>query len=80
MPPKIARLAGLGAFAVSALLLALIVLFIVWTWPHNSSGLDDTERFLSWLGVAGVLLALMGVHIVIGRRLMAVARGTPQPL
>ena len=28
MPPKIARLAGLGAFAVSLVLLALIVLFI----------------------------------------------------
>lgn len=80
MPPKLARLAGLGAFAVSAALLALIVLFIVWTWPHDSSGLDGTERFLSWLGVAGVLLALMGVHIVLGRRLLAVARGTPEPV
>jgi len=80
MPPRIARLAGLGAFAVSAVLVLLIVLFIAWTWPHNSSGLDGTERFLSWLGVAGVLLALMAVHIVIGRRLLAVARGTPEPL
>jgi len=80
MPPRIARLAGLGAFAVSVALFALIVLFIVWTWPHNSSGLDGTERFLSWLGVAGVLLALIGVHVVLGRRLLAVARGTPQPL
>ena len=80
MPPKLARLAGLGAFAVSVVLLALIVLFIVWTWPSSSSGLDATERFLSWFGVAGVLLALIGVHVVLGRRLLAVARGTPQPL
>jgi hypothetical protein len=80
MPPRLARLAGLGAFAVSALLLAFAVLFIVWTWPSNSSGLDATERFLSWLGVAGVLLALMGAHIVIGRRLMAAARGAPLPV
>lgn len=80
MPPKIARLAGLGAFAVSAVLFALIVLFIIWTWPHNSSGLDGTERFLSWFGVGGVLLALIAVHVVLGRRLLAVARGTPQPL
>jgi hypothetical protein len=80
MPPRIARLAGLGAFAVSVVLLALIALFIAWTWPSNSSGLDGTERFLAWLGVAGVLLALIGVHIVLGRRLLAVARGTPEPV
>lgn len=80
MPPRIARLAGLGAFAVSVVLLVLAALFVVWTWPANSSGLDGTERFLSWFGVAGVLLALMGVHIVIGRRLLAAGRGTPQPL
>jgi len=80
MPPRIARLAALGAFAVSIVLLALIVLFIVWTLPSNSSGLDGTERFLSWFGVAGVLLALIGVHVVIGRRLLAVSRGTPEPL
>jgi hypothetical protein len=80
MPPRIARLAGYGAFAASALFLALIVLFIVWTRPTSSSGLDGTERFLSWLGVAGVLLALIGVHVVLGRRLLAVARGVPQPL
>ena len=80
MPPKLARLAGLGAFAVSAVLLALIVLFIVWTWPSSSSGLDSTERFLSWLGVAGVLSALIGVHVLIGRRLFSVAQGTAQPV
>lgn len=80
MPPKIARLAGLGAFAVSLVLLALIVLFIVWTWPTNSSGLDGPERFLSWFGVAGVLLALAGVHVVIGRRLLAAGSGTARPL
>ena len=44
----------------------------------QSSGLDGTERFLAWLGVAGVLLALVAVHIVMGRRLLAVARGIPE--
>ena len=78
MPPRIARLAGLGAFAVSAVLIALIVLVVIWTRPGASSGLDGTERFLAWLGVAGVLLALVAVHVVIGRRLLAVARGIPE--
>lgn len=80
MPPRIARLAGLGAFAVSVVLVAILVLFIIWTRPAASSGLDDTERFLAWFGVAGVLLALVAVHVVIGRRLLAVARGIPEPV
>ena len=80
MPPRIARLAGLGAFAVSVALIALIALFIVWTRPTASSGLDGTERCLAWFGVAGVLLALVAVHIVIGRRLLAVARGSVEPV
>lgn len=80
MPPRIARLAGLGAFAVSVVLVAILVLFIIWTRPAASSGLDGTERFLAWFGVAGVLLALVAVHVVIGRRLLAVARGIPEPV
>lgn len=80
MPPRIARLAGLGAFAVSVVLVAILILFIIWTRPAASSGLDGTERFLAWFGVAGVLLALVAVHVVIGRRLLAVARGIPEPV
>ena len=37
--------------------------------------MDGTTRFLSWLSVAGVLLALLGVHVLLGRRLLALARG-----
>ena len=80
MPPRVARLAGFGAFAACAAFAALFALFVVGTWPSHSSGLDATERFLAWLGVAGVLLALVGVHFVIGRRLLAVARGLPEPV
>ena len=80
MPPKIARLAGFGAFAACAAFAALFALFVAGTWPSSSSGLDDTERLLAWMGVAGVLLALLGVHLVIGRRLLAVARGVAEPV
>lgn len=80
MPPRIARLAGFGAFAACAGFAALFVLFVIGTWPSPSSGLDGTERFLAWFGVAGVLLALLGVHFVIGRRLLAVARGKAEPV
>ena len=78
MPPKIARLAGLGAFAACGGIAALFALFVYVTRPTSFSGLDATQRFVAWFAVAGVLLALLLVHVVFGRQLLALARGTPQ--
>lgn len=80
MPPRIARLAGLGAFAACGALAALFAIFIFLTRPAPTSGMDPTSRFLAWMSVAGVLLALLGVHVLLGRRLLALARGEPGPL
>ena len=80
MPPKIARLAGLGAFAACAGFAALYLLLVFITRPTASSGLDGTLRFLSWFTVAGVILALLVVHVVIGRQLLTVARGESRPV
>ncbi|CAN5508400.1 hypothetical protein BH09GEM1_BH09GEM1_16270 [soil metagenome] len=78
MPPKIARLAGLGAFGVCAGIIAAYAGFIYITRPTGSAGLDSPERFVAWFSVAGVLLALAVVHVAIGRQLMALARGEVQ--
>ena len=75
MPPKIAKLVGLGAFAACGGIAALFLLFVFGTRPEASSGMDGTQRFIAWLSVAGVLLALLGVHVVLGRQLLALARG-----
>ncbi|MEP6999568.1 MAG: hypothetical protein ABI969_03760 [bacterium] len=75
MPPRIAKLAGLGAFAACGGIAALYVLFVYITRPTASAGLDSTERFVSLFAVAGVLLALLGVHVVIGRQLLLLAKG-----
>ncbi|HEV7992316.1 MAG TPA: hypothetical protein VGP25_10870 [Gemmatimonadaceae bacterium] len=75
MPPKIAKLAGLGAFAACGGIAALYLLFVYGTRPEQSSGMDGTQRFIAWLSVAGVLLALLGVHLLIGRQLFALAKG-----
>ena len=80
MPPRIARLAGLGAFGACAGLAALYALFVFVTRPGVSSGLDATSRFLTWFTVAGVVLALVLVHAVIGRQLLQLARdGSRKP-
>jgi hypothetical protein len=75
MPPKIARIAGLGAFAACGGIAALYLLFVYGTRPTPTAGMDGTMRFISWLSVAGVLLALLGVHVLFGRQLLAMARG-----
>jgi hypothetical protein len=80
MPPKIARLAGLGALAACGGIAAVYALFLFVTRPSPSSGLDGTERFLAWFTVAGVILALIGVHVVLGRQLLLLAKGEPQRL
>ena len=80
MPPKIARLAGLGALAACGGIAMVYALFLFITRPDPTSGLDSTQRFLAWFTVAGVILALIGVHIVLGRRLLLLARGEHQRL
>ena len=79
MPPKIARLAALGAYGACAGIAALFLLFVFGTRPTTFSGMDPTLRFIAWFSVAGVLLALLGVHVVFGRQLMALARGESRP-
>ncbi|MEP6621875.1 MAG: hypothetical protein ABJE47_21305 [bacterium] len=75
MPPKIAKLAGLGAFGACAGIVGVYALFLYGTRPTASSGLDSPERFLAQFAVAGVLLALLGVHMVLARRLLVLSRG-----
>lgn len=74
MPPRIARLAGLGALGASAGLLALLALLVFGTRPTPSSGMDGTTRVMTWIAVVGVILALVAVHVMIGRRLLNVAK------
>jgi hypothetical protein len=78
MPPRLARLAGLGAFAACGGIALLYALFLLITRPAPTSGMDGTQRFIAWLSVAGVLLALLAVHLLVGRQLLAMARGEAQ--
>jgi hypothetical protein len=75
MPPRIAKLAGLGAFGACAGIAALYLLVLFGTRPTAGSGMDGSLRFITWLSVGGVFLALLGVHVILGRRLLALARG-----
>jgi hypothetical protein len=75
MPPKIARLAGLGAFAACAVLALLYVLMLYVTRPTARGGIDPVNATVTWIALGGVFAALIGAHVVFGRRLLEVARG-----
>lgn len=75
MPPKIARLAGLGAFGACAGLLALYLLLVFVARPTRTGGIDTVNAAVAWIALGGLFLALIGVHIVIGRQLMLLSRG-----
>ncbi|HEY7861773.1 MAG TPA: hypothetical protein VIB98_10015 [Gemmatimonadaceae bacterium] len=70
---KTARLAGLGALAVSGALVAVYVLFF-WFIAYRGVGIDAIESAVARISVGLVFLALIGPHIVFGRILLASSR------
>jgi hypothetical protein len=78
VPPKIARLAGLGAFAACAGLALLYLLLAYISRPTPRGGIDTINAVVTWISLGGLFLALIAAHVVLGRRLLAMARGTRQ--
>jgi len=75
MPPKIARLAGLGAYAVIVALIAIYAL-VAWISRHTSTGGIRTElSVVTWISVGLVIIALIVVHIAFGNQLMYLSKG-----
>jgi hypothetical protein len=75
MPPKYAKLAGLGAYGACAGMLGLFALLIFFTRPVRSGGLLPALSYVTWISLAVVFAALIGAHIAIGRQLMHIGRG-----
>ena len=65
MPPKIARLAGLGAFAAGGGLALLYTLLVYATRPTARGGIDSINAAVAWIALGGVFVALIGAHVVI---------------
>jgi hypothetical protein len=75
MPPKFARLAGLGAFGACAGMLALYLLLVWVARPTRTGGIDSTLAWVAWISLGGVFAALIIVHVAIARQLLILARG-----
>ena len=75
MPPRIAKLAGLGAFGACAGLLALYVGLILITRPLARGGIDSVNAWITWIALGGLILALVAAHVAIGKQLLLLAQG-----
>ena len=80
MPPKIARLAGLGALGACAGFVALYLFVGKISSPSPTGGMTAALSGLTWISVGLVVLALIGVHVMIGRRLLELAKGGSRPV
>ena len=75
MPPKFAKLAGMGALGAIVGFLALYALIVKITVPGRSSGIDATQSIVAWIAIGIVILALAALHVVIGRQLLGIGKG-----
>ncbi|MEO5567762.1 MAG: hypothetical protein ABIR92_04690 [Gemmatimonadaceae bacterium] len=75
MPPKIARLAGLGAYGACAGMLALFALLVLATRSTPRGGMMSSQSWVAWISLAIVFAALIAVHVAIGKQLMHIAKG-----
>jgi len=75
MPPKIARLAGLGALAASGGFIALFAYVVYISRYTPTGGMMPALSAVSWISIGLVVAALVAVHIAIGRQLLYIGRG-----
>ena len=75
MPPRIAKLIGLSAFAAILLFVAIFALVAWAVIPRQTGGIDGIEATVTWISVGLATLAIVGVHVLVGRGLLAFARG-----
>jgi hypothetical protein len=75
MPPKIARLAGLGAFGACAGFVALFA-YVAYLSRHTSTGgMMPALSGVVWISLGLVVLALIAVHVAIAKQLLYIGNG-----
>lgn len=75
MPPRIARLAGLGAYGACALFI-LIFAYVAYISRHTATGgMMPVLSAVTWISLALVVVALIAVHIAIAKQLLYIGNG-----
>ena len=75
MPPKIARLAGLGAFGACAGFIAIFA-YVAYLSRHTATGgMMPALSAVTWISVGLVVVALIAVHVAIAKQLLYIGKG-----
>ena len=75
MPPKIARLAGLGALAACGAFIALFA-YVAYLSRHTATGgMMLSLSIVAWISAGLVVVALIAVHVAIGKQLLYLGHG-----
>jgi hypothetical protein len=72
---RTARLAGLGAYAVSV---GVVVVFAAFVWlvhPVQYGGMNPVTFAVACIAVGVACLLLIGAHVAIGRQLIEAGKG-----
>ena len=80
MPPRIAQLAALGAYGACAFFTAIFAVVAYLSRQTATGGMMTALSVVTWISLGVVLLALIAVHAIVAKQLMALADGVPRPL
>jgi apolipoprotein N-acyltransferase len=72
---QIAKLLGLGAFGAIGGFGVAYLGFIWLTTPSRTGGIDRIGAAVTLIAVGGVLLALIAVHVALGKQLLLLSQG-----
>ncbi len=75
MPPRFARLAGLGAFGVIGLFALLYILVIWTTLPTSNNGMTPVLDVVTWIAIGCIIGGIVVAHVAVGRQLLHIGRG-----
>lgn len=78
MRTKFAKLAGLGAFGACVGFVALYLLIAYVSRHTTTGGIMPVLSVVTWISVGLVVLALIAVHVAVGRQLLYLDRGEPR--
>jgi type IV secretory pathway VirB3-like protein len=74
MHPRAQQLGGLGAFGACFAFLGLYALLAFIATPRGTAGIDWANATIVYISVGMVVLALIAVHLVLGRQLLVAAK------
>lgn len=75
MPPRYARLAGLGAYAATA---GIVLIFLLVSWASRHTvlgGMTVALAWVTWISLFVVTVLLVAAHVAIAKQLMYMGKG-----